>query len=155
MRSTSLMGLSIAVFFSVSSGFASEAFEGPTFRKGMWHFTRTIELAHVRERVSRRESTACVDPTLAMKGIWDSPAIGGCASTAPVRIGASYVFANRCDYLGPAKTTITVHDTNSYTEVDEFKGSVPKIDTVVATRIGDCSEQNAAAGSLARVAAQR
>ena len=49
---------------------AGEAFGGPTFRKGLWRFVRTLEIVKpqdVRQTLLEQEMTRCVDPTQAMK----------------------------------------------------------------------------------------
>jgi hypothetical protein len=84
--------------------------------------------------------TRCVDPTNAMKDIFASPNVGSCRSTKPERVRNRYTFANRCDYLGPVRTDITVHSEEAYTELNVLKvGNFPKVDKVVAQRIGDCN----------------
>ena len=53
----------------------AEEFNGPSFRKGMWHFVRTLDLiAHRKNkhRVLEREATRCVDPTVSMKATFAS-----------------------------------------------------------------------------------
>lgn len=141
MRPTLATAACLAAALATAQAFAASP-EPPAFRKGSWHFVRTLDLivGGTSHRLSRRETTACVDPTVAMKAMWSSPSIGSCVSTAPERDGDRYVFANRCDYLGPAKTTIAVQDETAYVETDELKGTLPKVDTVVARRIGDCPD---------------
>lgn len=123
---------------------AGEAFDGPSFKKGRWHFVRTMDLVvgeHFRQRLYTRELTACVDPTVAMRGTFSSPSIGKCVSVKPERAGHTYTFSNRCDVLGPVSTTITVVSDESYTELNELKaGAVPRAELVVAKRIGDCQD---------------
>lgn len=123
-----------------------DSFKGPTFRKGMWRFVRTLELVvseKLHQRLMEREMTRCVDPTVSMKQTFSSPAVGGCTSSQPEHAGDRYTFANRCDYMGPVRTVITVQNDESYTELNEMKvgGTYPKVDYVVAKRIGDCPEE--------------
>jgi hypothetical protein len=129
---------------SASSRAKAEAFEGPTFRKGMWHFIRTLELVvnhKTRYRVQAREMTRCVDPTQAMKATFSSPSIGNCVSAKPERSENKYTFSNRCDYMGPVSTVITVDNEESYTEVNELAvGKLAKSELVVARRVGDCGD---------------
>jgi hypothetical protein len=126
----------------VSSQASAEAFDGPSFRKGIWHFVRTLEVVqgqHNRHRVLEREMTRCVDPTQAMKAIFSSPSVGNCVSAKPKRSDNQYTFSNRCDYMGPVSTVITVYSDESYTEVNELTiGPLPKTELVVARRVGDC-----------------
>lgn len=120
---------------------SAETFDGPTFRKGLWLFARKIEYPDHRVVVSEEEILRCVDPTRAMKGIFSSPNVGNCRSTKAERIDNRYTFANRCDYNGPVRTDITVHSDEAYTELNFPKsGHFPKVDRVLAQRIGDCDD---------------
>ena len=118
---------------------------GPAFKRGMWHFVRTLEMvvsANVRHTLSSQEMTRCVDPTEAMKATFSTGSIGSCTSTKPEKADNRYTFANRCDYMGPAKTTITVVSDAAYSEQNEFRaGDYSRIDLVVAKRIGDCAAE--------------
>ena len=88
-----------------------------------------------------REMTRCVDPTHAMKATFSSAPVGNCVSATPERSDNKYTFANRCDYMGPVSTVITVHSDESYTEINELHvGKLPRTELVVAKRIGDCQE---------------
>ena len=132
----------------------AEGFDGPSFRKGMWHFVRTLELvAHrkIKYRLLEREMTRCVDPTVAMKATFSSPSVGNCVSAKPEKSDNKYIFSNRCDYMGPVSTVITVNSEESYTEVNELTvGKLPRTELVVAHRVGDCQEdtQNSGGSSV-------
>jgi hypothetical protein len=135
---------------SITTMARADEFEGPTFRKGLWHFVRTLDMvAHrkAKHRLLERELTACVDPTVAMKATFSSPSVGNCVSVRPEKKNNQYTFANRCDFMGPVSTVITVHSDESYTEQNELsEGHAPRVELVVAHRIGDCgagSEQAA------------
>jgi hypothetical protein len=150
------LGVAIALAVSVlasQSVAAEEGFSGPTFRKGMWRFVRTLEIAtssNVRHKLLEREMTRCVDPTQAMKATFSTPSIGNCHSSRPEKISNKYVFSNRCDYLGPVSTVITVLSDEAYTEVNQTNvGQAPRTDRVVARRISDCHEDRAALGQPA------
>ena len=123
--------------------------EAPSFRKGLWRFIRTLDIVrnankNVKYRLVNREMTRCVDPSHAMKATFSSPPVGSCVSDKPEKVGNQYAFGHRCDYLGAVSTVITVHGDDSYTELNEVSaGDSPKTDTVVATRIGDCSDEKA------------
>lgn len=138
------LGAVIALAISLSSGAKADEFVGPIFRKGLWHFVRTLDLvAHrkTKHRLVERELTACVDPTIAMKATFASPSVGTCVSAKPEKNANTYTFSNRCDYLGPVSTVITVHSEEAYTEVNELnKGDVPRVEQVVAKRLGDCND---------------
>jgi hypothetical protein len=121
----------------------AEPFDGPSFRKGMWHFVRTIDLAlhnKTRQRLAQRELTQCVDPTHAMIATFASPSVGNCVSAKPEKANNTYKFANRCDFMGPVSTVITVHSEEAYTELNEATAGLPKAELVVARRIGDCQD---------------
>ena len=123
--------------------------KGPSFRKGLWHFVRTLDVVrnankNIKYRLQEREMTRCVDPTLAMKATFSEAPIGTCVSDKPEKVGNKYIFAHRCDYMGAVSTVITVNSDESYTEVNEIKvGEHPRTDQVVAHRIGDCQEDKA------------
>src|SRR5437588_7821925 len=127
---------------------ADEAFGGPTFRKGMWRFVRTLEVAmgsKVKHKLLEREMTRCVDPTQAMKATFSSSPVGNCHSAKPEKVNNRYIFSNRCDYMGPVSTVITVQSAEAYTESNELHvGQLPRKDLVIATRVGDCREDSAA-----------
>jgi hypothetical protein len=153
-------GLCISLFLAIAFVFVAptvpvmaEDFEGPTFKRGMWHFVRTIELVlheKAKQRLLEREMTRCVDPTDAMKATFSSPSIGNCVSAKAERSNNKYRFSNRCDYMGPVRTVITVHSDESYTESNELTvGALPKTELVVARRIGDCPDDIETSGTLA------
>jgi Protein of unknown function (DUF3617) len=121
----------------------ADPLETPQFRPGLWTFQRTVERVReapqLNQLIVSEEMTRCVNPTLAMKHIFASPPIGNCTSTKPERIDNKYVFANRCDAMGPVRTEITVDSDVSYKEVNELKvGALPRLDIVVARRVGEC-----------------
>jgi hypothetical protein len=129
----------------------ADDFEGPSFRKGLWHFVRTLDFVaqrNTRHRIFEREQTACVDPTHAMKATFASPSVGNCVSAKPEKIDNKYVFSNRCDYSGPVSTVITVLSDTSYTEENELRaGNLHRVELVVAERVGDCQLSAAKVGS--------
>ena len=122
----------------------AEPFEGPNFRKGLWHFVRTIDLVlhkKATQRLAERELTVCVDPTHAMRATFASPPVGSCVSAKPEKANNKYTFSNRCDFTGPVSTVITVHSEESYTELNEATVGLPKSELVVAHRVGDCLDE--------------
>lgn len=131
--------------------------EAPSFRKGLWRFIRTLDIVrnankNVKYRLVNREMTRCVDPTNAMQATFSSPPVGSCVSDKPEKVGNQYTFGHRCDYLGAVSTVITVHGDDSYTELNEVStGDSPKTDMVVATRIGDCSDEKVEAPARSAV----
>jgi hypothetical protein len=134
----------------VSSQAKADDFNGPSFRKGLWHFVRKLELvAHrkTRQTLEEREMTRCVDPTVAMRVTFSSSSVGNCVSAKPEKSDNRYTFSQRCDYMGPVSTVITVNSDESYTELNELTvGNVPRTELVVAKRIGDCQAE--VSGSL-------
>jgi len=134
----------------LSSQAKAQDFEGPSFRKGMWHFVRTLDLVihrKTKQRLQEREMTRCVDPTVAMKATFSSPSVGNCVSAKPEKSDNKYTFSNRCDYMGAVSTVITVHSDESYEEVNELTvGKHPRSELVVAKRVGDCQEDAQSSG---------
>jgi hypothetical protein len=133
--------------FSVAPARA-DTVAAPQFRPGLWTFQRTIERVrdppHQNQLMVSEALTRCVNPTLAMKAIFASPPIGSCTSSKPERIDNKYVFANRCDAMGPVRTEITIDSDVAYVEVNELTvGNFPRLDIVIARRVGEC---DAAAG---------
>jgi hypothetical protein len=112
----------------------------PKFRKGLWQFERTLAANGSAGVIFKREMTRCVDPSEAMKETFRSSSVGTCRSSRPDQVeGNKYVFAQRCDYMGPVRTTIVVESDTAYTEVNEVKvGALPRTDTVIARRIAEC-----------------
>ena len=120
--------------------------------KGLWRFVRTLEIVkpqNVRQKLLEREMTRCVDPTHAMKATFSTNSIGSCHSSRPEKVNNRYIFSNRCDYMGPVRTVITVQSDEAYTEVNELTVSLPQKDLVVARRVGECQEDHAALGQPA------
>jgi hypothetical protein len=136
-----------------------DGFIGPRFRKGLWVFKRTLDVVrnankNVKYRLAQNEVTRCVDPTHSMKATFSSAPVGSCVSDKPEKVGNKYTFGKRCDYLGAVSTVITVHDDDSYTELNELSaGDSPKTDLVIAKRIGDCGDGKAEVTAKASVSA--
>ena len=87
----------LAAAGSLSPEAKADGFDGPSFRKGMWHFVRTIDVlmpSKFKHRVLAREMTRCVDPTHAMKVTFSPLAVGNCVSARPERSENRYTFAN-------------------------------------------------------------
>jgi hypothetical protein len=121
----------------------AEEFGGPVFKKGLWRFQRTLEISGSATKAGNllqsEDTIRCVDPTVAMKAIFSSPDVGNCRSSEAVREDNRYTFANRCDYLGPVRTAITVLGDDAYSEVNEVRvGALRPVDKITARRIGDC-----------------
>jgi hypothetical protein len=143
-------GVAIVVIgygLAASTVVKAEGFAGPSFRRGMWQFERTLEYTgpsppppHASS-LRRQEMTRCVDPTEAMKETFKPLTVGACRSVKPEKLDNRYVFSLRCDYLGPVRTVIEVEGDGAYTEINELTvGDFPRKDTVIARRIGDCGK---------------
>ena len=137
--------LALAVFV-LAFGESVQAYDGPTFTKGLWLFQRSTEfvtrhwiLPNARRIKVEPAVVRCVNPTEAMIETFRQVSIGSCASTLPEKQKTTFLFAKRCDYLGPVKTLISVESETAYVETNETIGSSPKKEIVKARRIGDCS----------------
>lgn len=133
---------SLVLSSSLSSAVA-DSFDGPSFRQGMWRFERTMERVHApsanRYVLMQQETTRCVDPTISMKETFAHRDVGRCHSLDPEKVSNRYIFPNRCDYMGPVRTEITVESDSAYIEVNALNvGAAPVVDTIVAHRIGEC-----------------
>jgi len=144
------LAIALIAVAPLSSQARAEGSDVPSFRKGLWHFVRTLELVAHRKtkyRLLEREMTRCVDPTVAMKATFSSPSVGNCVSAKPEKSDNKYTFSNRCDYMGPVSTVITVNSDESYTEVNELTvGNLPRTELVVAHRVGDCQDDTQNSG---------
>ena len=138
--------ISAGVSLLVCTAGLANAEDWPKFRKGVWQFERTLaltgrEFGSDEDRVVfKREMRRCVDPSEAMRETFRSVNVGNCHSQRAERVAANkYVFALRCDYMGPVRTTIDVESDAAYTEINELEvGPLPRTDTVIAQRIADC-----------------
>jgi len=160
------LGISLVaglVLSALPMGEQSLAYDGPTFSKGMWLFQRSTEfvtkhwvLPNARRVKVEQPVVRCVNPTEAMIETFRPVNVGACQSTLPERKKNTFVFAKRCDYLGPVKTVITVESDGAYRETNELlTGASPKRDIVVARRLGDCgSTPDLNSASLAAKAAE-
>ena len=124
----------------------AQAYDSPTFSKGLWLFQRSTEfvtkhwlLPNARRVKVEQPVVRCVDPTEAMVETFRVVSIGDCRSSYPEKRNNTFVFAKRCDYLGPVKTVISVESQTAFRETNELLvGASPRKDVVVARRIGDC-----------------
>ena len=138
--------LALAFIFFASALTAISSAQGadrPHFRNGLWRFERTVEYVRSPPNANvvlvKETATRCVDPNVAMAGIFASPDIGTCRSEMPQVFGNQYIFPNRCDFMGPVRTLITAESEIAYTESDLLRvGPLPRRDMVVARRVGDC-----------------
>ena len=122
------------------------AYNGPTFRSGLWKFERTLEAdGKPTNRLPTsglsidREMTRCVNPTAALKAEFTPSPIRACKTKDVRKTDSGYVFQRACESGAPIETQIDVKDDSAYTEINQ--GSIGKLstkETVVAQRIGDC-----------------
>ena len=147
-----VVGRSVILLISLTLSSApalADDFDGPYFQRGLWRFERTIsnsgDSRDLRSAmfVSNRQVTRCVDPTNAMRETFKPVMIGNCRSAKPEKTHNRYVFSLRCDFMGPARTTIEVESDTAYVEINEFIGSKPpKTEIIIARRIGNCEGAN-------------
>jgi hypothetical protein len=138
----------LAGFVLTAGPVAKQAYgyDGPTFAQGLWLFQRSTEfttrhwiLPNAKRIKVEPPVTRCVNPTEAMVETFRPASVGACQSTLPSRKNNTFVFAKRCDYLGPVKTVISVESESAYRETNELlAGTSLKTDIVVARRVGDC-----------------
>ena len=123
------------------------AYDGPTFRSGLWKFERTLETNG--EQTNRlqtsglpiaQEITRCVDPTSAMKAQFTQQL--SCKSKNFRKTDGGYVFQKICGSGAPIETQIDVYGDSAYTEINQGNiGQMSSKETVVAQRVGDCRQK--------------
>ncbi len=135
-------GAAFLIALSANASIADNS-DRPLFQRGLWRFDRTI--VHLRGQpsdnsvLSKTELTRCVDPNVAMREVFSLPEVGNCHTSKPQIIANRYIFANRCDYMGPVRTEITAESEAAYTEVNLLtQGALPRREVVIASRLGDC-----------------
>jgi hypothetical protein len=132
---------SIALVAATPAGFA---YDGPTFRSGLWKFERSLETdGRTTDRFQnnglpiKREMTRCVNPTAAVKA--EFTPVAGCQPKDLQKVEGRYVVERICGGYSPIKTVIDVKSDSAYTEINEGNiGKMSSKETVVAQRIGDC-----------------
>jgi hypothetical protein len=140
------LAVGMAICWLLSGPIGAEAYDGPSFTKGLWLFQRSTEfytkhwlLPNARRVQVERPVVRCVDPTEAMIETFRTASVGACQPSLPRKEGNKFVFAKRCDFMGPVKTTISVESETAYREMNELLvGNSPKRELVVARRVGDC-----------------
>jgi len=132
-----------ALFAASSESFA---YDGPTFRTGLWKLERTLETNGKptdRRQPSgllvARHTTRCVNPTNALKAELTPLEVGACNVSDLHKTADGYVFEKVCRGATPIKTEINVKSDSAYTEINEGQmGKISTKETVVARRVGDC-----------------
>jgi hypothetical protein len=122
------------------------AYDGPTFRSGLWKFERTLETdgkptnrLQTSGLLIDREMTRCVNPTSAIKAEFAPLPFGACKTKDLRKTDGRYVIQRICGRGAPIETQIDVKSDSAYTEI--IQGSIGKTSTtdiVVAQRVGDC-----------------
>jgi hypothetical protein len=123
---------------------ASLAYDGPTFRSGLWKFERSLETdGKTTNRLQanglpiRQEVTRCVNPTPAVKA--EFTPFEACKPLDFQKTDGRYVIERSCGGGSPIKAEIDVKSDSAYTEINEGNiGKMSTKETVVAQRIGDC-----------------
>ena len=120
------------------------AYDGPTFRSGLWKFERTLgtdgketNRLQTSGLLIAREMTRCVNPTSAMEAQFTP--FGACKPKNFRKTDGGYVFQKFCGSGAPIETQIDVRGDSAYTLINQ--GNIGKIlskETVVAQRVGDC-----------------
>jgi hypothetical protein len=136
----------VAACALLATGSESFAYDGPTFRSGLWKFERTLETdgkANDRLQTSglpiARQMTRCVNPTLELRAEFTPLKTGGCSTKDLRKTDDGYVFQKVCGDAAPIKTEVNVKGDSGYTEIHQGSiGKIPTKETVVAQRVGDC-----------------
>jgi hypothetical protein len=139
---------SLAIAAAATALFAATpaclAYDGPTFRSGLWKFERTLETdGKETNRVQTsglpiaREMTRCVNPTSAMKAQFTP--FEACKPKNFRKTDGGYVFQKFCGSGAPIETQIDVRGDSAYTLINQGNiGKMSTKETVVAQRVGDC-----------------
>jgi hypothetical protein len=120
------------------------AYDGPTFRSGLWKFERTLETdgketnrLQTSGLLIDREMTRCVNPTSAMKAQFTP--FGACKPKNFRKTDSGYVFQKFCGSGAPIEIQIDVRGDGAYTLINQGNiGKMSTKETVVAQRVGDC-----------------
>jgi hypothetical protein len=136
------IGAAVTALFAATQ--ACLAYDGPTFRQGLWKFERTLETdGETTNQLQTsgisiaHEMTRCVNPTQAMKA--EFTRFGPCKPKNFRKTDGGYVFQKFCGGGTPIKTEIDVESDSAYTLINEGDiGKIPTKETVVAHRVGDC-----------------
>jgi hypothetical protein len=123
---------------------ASLAYDGPTFRSGLWKFERSLETdGKTTNRLQddglpiKQEVTRCVNPTAAVKA--EFTPLEACKPLDFQKTDGRYVVERSCGGGSPIKSEIDVKSDSAYTQINEGNiGKMSSKETVVAQRIGDC-----------------
>jgi len=122
----------------------AQAGELPTFRHGLWEFTRTLDMGGGEKTISSRR---CTEPGEEMSRQNAMLAKAGCTVSPVSRQGNAYSFVADCKGGGMGKvvsrSVITVESDASYTVEIESSGDVgpgtgKRREVLKAHRVSDC-----------------
>jgi hypothetical protein len=126
------------------AGLPAQAGELPTFRHGLWEFTRTLDMGGGEKTISSRR---CTEPGEEMSRQNAMLAKAGCTVSPVSRQGNAYSFVADCKGGGMGKvvsrSVITVESDASYTVEIESSGDVgpgtgKRREVLKAHRVSDC-----------------
>jgi hypothetical protein len=117
--------------------------EAPTFRKGLWEFSRKVEGLGQPSTLSKKE---CVNPTEDMRKRREQGAKAGCQISDVARAGNTYRYTATCPVQGgkiTSKSVLTAQGDSAYTVVVDSEGMMggqtrTTKEELVAKRLGDC-----------------
>lgn len=140
-RVLAIAAAAVALFAAMPVGLA---YDGPTLRRGLWKFERTLETdgketnrLQTSGLLIDREMTRCVNPTSAMKAQFNP--FGACKPKNFRTTDGGYVFQKFCGSGAPIETQIDVRGDGAYTLINQGNiGKMSTKETVVAQRVGDC-----------------
>jgi hypothetical protein len=125
---------------------AGSGYDGPTLRRGLWKFERTLETdGKPTDKLETnglpidRQMTRCADPTEALRAEFTPLKVAACDIKDIQKTDDGYAFQRICRGTTPIKTAINIKSDSAYTQINE--GNIGKISTteiVVARRVGDC-----------------
>src|SRR5258708_3944087 len=112
----------------------SFAYDGPTFRSGLWKFERTLETdgkANDRLQTSglpiARQMTRCVNPTLELRAEFTPLKTGGCSTKDLRKTDDGCVFQKVCGDAAPLKTESCVKADRAYTQIHQPSSNDPQL----------------------------
>ena len=121
---------------------AALAADPPSFRKGMWEFTRTVEGQGAGGKPVKLTNKKCTDPSADMKRMRELLAKQGCKASAVSSKGNTRTFSSTCQVQGVAvlsQNVMTVQSDSAYTvQVSSSGGGRSTKEILTARRVGDC-----------------
>lgn len=119
---------------------ASLAQDLPTFRAGMWEFSRTVKSS--TGKTQNLTTRKCTSPTDDMKKQNDMLTKAGCKFSPVTKRGKFYTFTSQCTIQGmsgQSKSVMSVDGDAAYrVDVESQQGGQSTKELLVARRVGDC-----------------